>query len=243
MNRNNLFRLSIFLLLFIACLSFSDSRSYNATLLNGTWQLQGSDDQEIAMFSDGYVMITSYNKQNKKINQTFGGTYTLNNNELTILQEFNSTDKEQVGQSETISVKIQGDVTTVESGGYTQTWKRLDNGTGPLVGVWRSGGRMQDGKVSYAPLAARKTFKMLTGTRFQWTAMNTETKQLVATGGGTYTYKNGKYTENIEFFSRDSSRVGASLTFDGKVENDNWHHSGLNSKGEQMNEIWGKVKL
>src|SRR5687768_15384507 len=132
MNRNNFFRLSIFLLLFIACLSFSDSRSYNATLLNGTWQLQGSDDQEIAMFSDGYVMITSYNKQNKKINHTFGGTYNLNNNELTILQEFNSTDKEQVGQSETVSVKIQGDVTTVESGGHTQTWKRLDNGTGPL---------------------------------------------------------------------------------------------------------------
>src|SRR5688572_26558195 len=123
MNPNNLFRLSIFFLLFISCLSFSDRRTYNATLLNGTWQLQGSDDQEIAMFSDGYVMITSYNKQNKKISQTFGGTYTLNNNELTILQEFNSTDKEQVGQSETISVKIQGDVTTVETGGYTQTWK------------------------------------------------------------------------------------------------------------------------
>ena len=240
---NNLIRLSIFALLITACLSFSSTHSNNATLLNGAWQLQGITDQEIAIFSDGYFMITSYNKANKQLNQTYGGTYSLQNNELTVTQEFNSTNKEAVGESGSIPLKIDGNTVTVESGGSTQVWKRLDNGTGPLAGVWRSGGRMQDGKVSFSPLAARKTFKMLTGTRFQWTAMNTETKEMLGTGGGTYTFVNGKYTENIEFFSRDNSRVGASLIFDGKVENDNWHHSGKNSRGEPMSEIWGKVKL
>jgi hypothetical protein len=244
MNRNNLlFRLSVFLLLLTACLSFSDSYTYNRTILNGAWLLQGGENQEVAMFSDGYCMISIFDKQNKKLHQTYGGTYQLENNMLTLTQEFNSRDKELIGHSMTIPIKLTGDIVSIETGDYSQKWKRLDDGTGPLAGVWRSGGRMQDGKVSFSPLAARKTFKMLTGTRFQWTAMNTETKEMLGTGGGTYTFVNGKYTENIEFFSRDSSRVGASLTFDGKVENDNWHHSGLNSRGEQMSEIWGKVKL
>jgi hypothetical protein len=242
-SNNPLFRLSLFILLVSVCLSFNNARSYNATLLNGAWQLQGSSDQEVAIFSDGYFMITSYNKANKELNMTYGGTYELQNNQLTITQEFNNMQKEAVGQSATIPLNIQGNTITVDNDGNTQTWKRLDNGTGPLAGVWRSGGRLQDGKVTFSPLAARKTFKMLTGGRFQWTAMNTETKEMVATGGGTYTFVNGKYTENIEFFSRDSSRVGATLVFDDKVENDNWFHTGLNSRGEKLSEIWGKVKL
>ena len=80
--------------------------------------------------------------------------------------------------------------------------------------------------------------KILSGTRFQWIAYNTETKEFFGTGGGTYTFVDGKYTEHIEFFSRDSTRVGASLSFDGKVEGNNWHHSGLSSRGEPIHEIW-----
>jgi hypothetical protein len=244
MNRkNHLLRLSVFILLLTACLSFSSSHNYNRTILNGAWQLQGGDYQEVAMFSDGYCMISYFDKQNKKLHQTYGGTYQLENNMLTLTQEFNSRDKEMIGHPVTIPIKLDGDIVSIETGGNSQKWKRVDNGTGPLAGVWRSGGRMQDGKVTYSPLAARKTFKMLTGTRFQWTAMNTDTKEMLGTGGGTYTFVNGKYTENLEFFSRDSSRVGASLTFDAKVENDNLHQAGLNSRGQQMSEIWGKVKL
>lgn len=83
---------------------------------------------------------------------------------------------------------------------------------------------------------------MLTGNRFQWFAINPETKEFFGTGGGTYSFENGKYTENILFFSRDNSRVGAHLTFDGKIEDGNWHHSGLSSKGDAIYEIWGRVK-
>jgi hypothetical protein len=64
----------------------------------------------------------------------------------------------------------------------------------------------------------------------------------MGTGGGTYTFANGKYTEHIEFFSRDSSRVGAALTFDGKLENGDWHHSGLSSKGDPIYEVWSRKK-
>ena len=240
-NSPSFFRLSSLLLFMLTCISFKDPVSILATAFNGAWQLQGEANNEVAIFSNGYFMTTSYDKTSKKLIRTLGGTYNVNSNELHLKQEFNSEDKDQIGEPITLGIKIEGDMLTVDYGSEQQRWKKLDNGTGALAGVWRSGGRMQDGKVSFSPLAARKTFKILSGSRFQWTAMNTDTKEHLGTGGGSYSFTNGKYTENIEFFSRDSSRVGMSLSFDGKVQDNNWFHSGLNSKGVQMNEIWGKV--
>ncbi|MBT8309198.1 MAG: membrane or secreted protein, partial [Flavobacteriaceae bacterium] len=83
-----------------------------------------------------------------------------------------------------------------------------------------------------------KTMKILSGTRFQWIAYNTETKEFKGSGGGTYTTIDGKYTENIEFFSRDDSKAGLRLTFDYKLIDGHWHHSGLSSKGAPIHEIW-----
>ena len=234
--------LTVLLLLLITCISFKDPIVYNATSLNGAWQLQGGPNTEVVIFTNGYFMVTRYDLANKTLLRTLGGTYNVQNNQLNLLQEFNSEDNSGVGSPFSLGINIESDKIVVDIGSEQQTWKRLDNGIAPLAGVWRSGGRMQEGKVAFNPLGARKTFKILSATRFQWTAMNTETKEFLGTGGGTYSFVNGKYTENIEFFSRDSSRVGRSLVFDGKIQDNNWHHSGLNSKGAPMSEIWGKVE-
>ena len=85
---------------------------------------------------------------------------------------------------------------------------------------------------------SRKTMKILSGTRFQWIAYDTESKEFKGTGGGTYTTTNGKYTEKIEFFSRDISRVGASLEFDFELKLGDWVHSGKTSKGDPLYEFW-----
>ena len=87
---------------------------------------------------------------------------------------------------------------------------------------------------------ARKTMKILSGTRFQWIAYNNETKEFFGTGGGTYTTTDGKYTETIEFFSRDNSRVGAKLEFNYALEDGQWRHSGKSSKGDPMDEVWSQ---
>ena len=65
-----------------------------------------------------------------------------------------------------------------------------------------------------------------------------ETKEFSGTGGGTFTAKDGKYKEEIEFFSRDDSRVGMSLEFDFEVKDVDWYHSGLSSKGDPISEVW-----
>jgi hypothetical protein len=118
-------------------------------------------------------------------------------------------------------------------------WNRIDDGNpGELYGAWLITGRERNGEISRSTPGARKTMKILSGTRFQWIAYNTDTGEFFGTGGGTYTTENGKYTENIEFFSRDNSRVGRSLRFEYEIKDGEWHHSGLSSKGEPIYEIW-----
>ena len=60
----------------------------------------------------------------------------------------------------------------------------------------------------------------------------------MGTGGGSYTTIDGQYIESIEFFSRDDTRVGASLKFDFDIIDAHWHHKGFSSKGDPLHEIW-----
>ena len=65
-----------------------------------------------------------------------------------------------------------------------------------------------------------------------------ETMDFRGTGGGKYAADQGSYTEVIEYFSRDNSRVGAELGFSYERKGNDWHHTGKNSKGEPLYEIW-----
>ena len=128
-----------------------------------------------------------------------------------------------------------------KAGNVTQEFTRIDAGKpGELSGAWLITGRMVDGNIQKRTPGARKTMKILSGTRFQWIAYNNETKEFFGTGGGTYTTQGGKYTETIEFFSRDNSRVGAKLEFEFSMIDDDWRHSGKSSKGDPIDEIWSK---
>ena len=84
-------------------------------------------------------------------------------------------------------------------------------------------GRINDRKTELRDTdQPRKTMKILSGTRFQWIAYNTETKQFMGTCGGTYATLNTEYIENIDFFSRDVTKVGLSLSFTYGLLNGNW---------------------
>ena len=78
--------------------------------------------------------------------------------------------------------------------------------------------------------------------RFQWIAYDIDKKGFYGTGGGVFTSEDGNYIENIEFFSRDSTRVGHSLEFAYEVKGGDWHHKGFSSKGDPKYEIWTQRK-
>jgi hypothetical protein len=226
---------------FIVCLSsFKPGNSLNRGIINGAWQTQEGTIEQVLLLSDGYFMHTIFDQVNKEFIQSRGGTYQLSGSDLIATVEFNTVDKDQIWQKINYSFMIKKDKLNSDLSGKKAVWNLLDKVQGNLSGTWRMSGRMQDGKITYSQPRARKTLKVLTGSRFQWAAINAETKEFFGTGGGSYTFEKGKYTEKIEFFSRDNSRVGASLSFDGKLVDGNWHHSGLSSTGNPIYEVWSK---
>ncbi|HTN09210.1 hypothetical protein [Agriterribacter sp.] len=236
---------TVFLLLLFAGFFVPGSFSgvYNDPApLNGAWHTAEGSIEQLLIIADGYCMLTRYDKVNKKFIHSFGGPLTASGNRIILKVEFNSSDKLQVGKTLSHEYSISNNILSSTISGKKMQWKRTDDGKSDLAGNWRITQRKQDDKMGDIPLRPRRTLKLLTATRFQWAAINIETGEFSGTGGGTYTFANGKYTEHIEFFSRDSTRVGASLSFDGKIENGNWIHSGLSSKGDPIYEIWSRMK-
>ena len=231
----------IMFLLFCGFLSFG----LNAQSVIGAWEMystskEGEKLKSIVIFADGYQVIAIYNDDTGEFIHSNGGTWKLEGDTMTEKVEFHTDNPDRVGSE--VSFKIEITDTTLEIVGSNMKMNRIDNGTpGKLHGAWLMSGRIRDGETKQRDMTSpRKTMKLLSGTRFQWIAYNTETKEFKGTGGGTYVTKNGEYTENIEFFSKDDSRVGASLEFDYSLVEGEWHHKGFSSKGDAMHEIWAE---
>lgn len=227
------------LLLVGLCLSLGLS----AQSLIGAWEStttneKGEKIKNVVIFTEGYQVATWYHADTGKFISTNGGLWTINGNTVTETVEFDTETSERVGSS--VSFDVTYTDTTLSIAGVEKQWKRIDSGTpGKLNGAWLMSGRVRNGNMQQRDTRRpRKTMKILSGTRFQWIAYNTETKQFMGTGGGTYTTINGEYTENIKFFSRDDSRVGASLKFDFSLKDGAWHHEGFSSKGAPLHEVW-----
>ncbi|HNV27800.1 MAG TPA: membrane or secreted protein [Cyclobacteriaceae bacterium] len=224
------------LILFLILLSSVSGYSQDLT---GAWQSGPDENRSVMIVAGKFFSVAVYNVKDKTYTGTYGGTWRLEKGQFVEVHEFNTIKPELIGTEQRTPVKTQKDKLSVKDGAE---FSRIDNGTpGSLSGAWLITGRMgEDGTIQKRIPGARKTMKILSGTHFQWIAYNNETKEFFGTGGGTYTTVDGKYTETIEVFSRDNSRVGAKLEFDFSFLDGDWRHRGKSSKGEPIDEIWSK---
>ncbi|PKD21429.1 hypothetical protein APR41_00110 [Salegentibacter salinarum] len=213
--------------------------------LDGAWKLTEKDgkavnDREvIKIIQDGYFALGSKNLSNNEFLGAAGGELSLEDETLTELRDFDTYDTEEIGAEHDYNISWDGeDKMEISDGNTTKIWERVSEKSDALTGTWVITGRERNGEMNTMTPGDRRTVKILSGGRFQWIAFNSATKEFNGTGGGTYTAENGKYTENIEFFSRDASRVGASLEFQYEVKDGKWHHKGKSSKGDPIYEIW-----
>ena len=207
--------------------------------IQGAWSTEKDGKTHLLLVTNQHYSYTIYDLPGKKFIHTEGGSWE-HAGQMNLLTEFNTTDKSAVGKKHQHKMSVSNGNLETEWPGLPTSWKRVDEGGGALNATWRINGREQNGQMHEIARSARKTIKILTGTRFQWAAINTETGEFFGTGGGTYSFKDGRYTEQIEFFSRDSSRVGMQLSFEGEVKGDVWHHKGKSSKGDPIYETWKK---
>lgn len=220
------------------------SGTLTAQNIEGTWLLTHkngnavTDKEVIAIYQDGYFAYGAKETETNKFLSAGGGQFSINESAYTETQDFNTKTPEKIGQTSRFAIQFTGNTMEISDGETTKTWTRISDTKDDLTRNWVFTGRERNGEVSTTIPGDRRTVKILSGGRFQWIAFNSATKEFSGTGGGTYELKDGKYIENITFFSRDDSRVGASLEFDYEVKDGKWHHRGKSSKGDPIYEIW-----
>lgn len=223
-----------------------------AQSIEGAWKLTHQNGQEITnaeyikLIQDGYFAFGAKLMDGNKFLGAGGGDIKVEGNQYTESLDFYTLDPELVGTALTYTFELKGDQLvlskTVDGQPVQETWQKVGSRKDALTANWVFTGRQAEGEIRRSTPGDRRTVKILSGGRFQWIAFNSATKEFMGTGGGTYTAENGKYIENITFFSRDDSRVGASLSFDFEVKDNEWHHSGLSSTGNPIYEIWSKYR-
>lgn len=216
--------------------------------LEGAWKLISqngkviTEQEYIKIYQDDYFAFGVKNVSDNAFIGAGGGPYKFESGKCSETLDFFTLDPLQVGTTTPFKVDLKGNKLTLSAdtngGMLVETWEKVSESKDDLTGNWVITGRKRDDQISRSTPGARRTIKILSGGRFQWVAFNSETKEFSGTGGGTYTAIDGKYVESITFFSRDNSRVGASLGFDFKVIDGEWHHSGLSSQGQPIYEIW-----
>ncbi len=185
--------------------------------------------------SEGYFVMSEYETSPAEFVKTVGGFYELQSDSLVVRLEFNSNYEQDKLRQLSFLYSMENDRLTLAE----ETFDKSPEAKQALDGNWLFASRGPDpGQGRRGADNPRKTLKVLVAGRFQWIAYNTENFEFSGTGGGSYTADSGKYVENINYFSRDNARVGATLDFQFKVEGDDWHHSGKNSKGEPLYEVW-----
>ena len=216
--------------------------SFSNGIENTSWIRVDNGIYELRIYSDKYFAISKYNLDSKEFISTMGGSYSLEDGYYEVL-EFNSMDSSTVGDTifySNIKIKMKDDSGNMKIDGKEFS-KNIDKNQ--LNGSWLMSGIERRGEMRMRDVnRPRKTLKMLAGGRFQWIAYDTSKKGFYGTGGGTFSAVDGKYVENIEFFSRDSNTVGKSLEFDFEIKEGDWHHRGFSSKGDPKYEIWTQRK-
>lgn len=205
--------------------------------MQGVYLSKKGNTNMLVMLADDYLSLSTYTDGEYK--STIGGPFTLTSYGMDVKVEYSDASPEQVGTVQKHNLSFEGE--NVKDG-QGNLWIKQKPVQQELDGLWRITGRLQKDKMSEIKRGDRKTIKLLVDGYFQWIAINPAEKGFYGTGGGKYTFADGKYTEHILFFSRDDSRVGASLSFDGKIENGQWHHSGKSSKGSDIYEVWSRDK-
>lgn len=227
----------IWVLLFIA-----SCHGIKAQLAPNVYQYvdKGGKNPEVyqLMIDDKYAILSVYKTSPPEFVKTLGGYYDIGNDALEIKLEFNTN---FVNDSLTfINIPFSKKKNGIQLGlDGEKDFKATPKVKQELDGEWLFASRIADSDKSRRDSSnPRKTLKFLLDGHFQWIAYNTETFEFIGTGGGTFTSKDGRYEEKIEFFSKDNTRVGQKLGFTYELRGNDWYHTGKSSKGDPMGEIW-----
>ncbi len=85
--------------------------------------------------------------------------------------------------------------------------------------------------------------KNITPTNYTWVTYDRLANAILATSGGTWSFKDGKYVEACEFASDSHQHLrGKTNTFNINVAHNKWDHRGVPGTEIEVDEVWSKMK-
>jgi len=227
---------AVALVLLLAIFSFfiekkdSETTSENHALI-GAWELMSQNgqvvaDRKIRIITSGYFVDADFSAFDKRFNGATAGTYTIEDGKLKETYLVSSRDPAMVGTTEIYDYTIIGQ--SLQKNGHRKGRRWLESWSIikeehdlPLTGTWSLGSASED--------QPRKSWKILSGGRFQWIYFNANTGEYYGTMGGFYDINESSYTEHYEFYPQDTSKVGTSKSFTMELDDKGWHLSGTES--------------
>lgn len=226
---------------------FFNSNTLSGQWVNGVYEKTEKNDTSTQtsrlMIKDSYLILTTFNYAPASFNNTVGGILATEGKNFTVNLEFNSAIAKDSLKTLKGTFQLKGNrCMVVFDNGKKLDLEKVTMEDQNFEGAFLMAGRVTDQGESRRRIdVPRITMKMLLDGHFQWIAFNKETFEFSGTGGGKYIADNtGAYIEQIEFFSRNSARVGAKLPFKYNIKGNDWFHQGNSSSGEPMHEIWTK---
>ncbi|MFN9683111.1 MAG: hypothetical protein ACK56V_16080 [Bacteroidota bacterium] len=226
---------------------FFNTNTLSGQWVNGVYEKTEKNDTSTQtsrlLIKDSYFILTIFNSAPASFNYTIGGNLTTVGKNFMVNLEFNSAIAKDSLKTLKGTFQMKGNrCFVIIDNGKKLDLEKVTKEDQNFEGAFLMAGRVTDQGESRRRIdVPRITMKMLLDGHFQWIAFNKETFEFSGTGGGKYIAdKTGAYIEQIEFFSRNSGRVGAKLPFKYNIKGNDWFHQGNSSNGEPMHEIWTK---
>jgi hypothetical protein len=215
--------------------------------LNGAWEKvtkNSSDQKTVKLYSDAYFTSSTFLESTGEFISATGGTYTLSNSDYIENYEIGSESRAITGTYLNFDYRVKNDTLTLsdKNSRNEEVWVRIDKAEGENVTCWKIHQAFRDSKWLTIEDKPRKTLKMLTDNYYQILALNSQTGEFFGSSGGKWTDNENKHNEIIQFFSKNPSMVGDTLSFKKEISDEIWNHNGKSSEGEYIQERWKKFK-
>jgi hypothetical protein len=218
----------------------------------GEWEMVPSNVINQKYLSATHFCWVNYDIEQDSLLGTGGGTYAYDAQSATYTEDikfFLPAGSQLLGQAIPFEVKYEngqwfhtgyaklfefdpetGENVITDSAKIEEIWERTDAPLSQdgLVGTWQLESYKGEGDSLRSEYPDFVSYvKLITPTHFVWVHYLSEGDQVLAEGGGTYTYNGDTYTETLKFvYPSGSGQVGTVLPFDCKIEGDTWYHTG-----------------
>lgn len=131
--------------LFYSILLFTMGSTFGQTL-EGAWLLTHQNetpvvDQEIiALIQNNYIAIGAKDSEHNFL-FTYGGSFKITSDSFSLLYDFNTLAKNQVGTIHTYSLLLKENILTLTNNETHQRWKRISSTKNELTHNWVITGR------------------------------------------------------------------------------------------------------